>query len=147
MKIPQPGDRVVLIVDDEPLIRELLRIKLATLFDVFLEAENGQEGLFLLERGPAPLLVISDIRMPVMDGLSFISEARARGHLQPFVVFTAYATREALNQAIRHGVHGFVEKGSLRGLEEVVQCALQAVSGDGPMDLLRELENLPGADN
>ena len=89
----------VLIVDDDPVVRELLRRQLETEKLGVLEAENGLHALALIER-PRPNLVICDLMMPEMDGFKFLGEFRRRPEWAsiPVVVLSA----KTLNDAERH---------------------------------------------
>lgn len=116
--------KTILLVDDEPLLREVVEQKLRKFFDQFYHASNGAEALEVLAKTPEIDLILSDIRMPVMDGTQFIKEARAKGHNQPFLFFTAYTNRETLNKVVMHGVHGFIDKGQMDGLEDAVIASL-----------------------
>ena len=110
----------ILLVDDEPLIREVVQDRLERLGVEFHEASNGDEALQLLGLYSDIGLVISDIKMPIRDGVQLIKEARNRGDSRPFIFFTAFTTQEILSALSDHGVVGFVEKGELEGLEEAV---------------------------
>ncbi len=68
----------ILIVDDEELIRLNLRALLEDLGYRFFEAADGREGLDVFDRW-RPDLVLTDLRMPVMDGLSMIDALREKG--------------------------------------------------------------------
>lgn len=84
---PVSGPRV-LVVDDDPDIRDLL---VAVLKDDGYEAEsarNGREALDLLERWPADLVVL-DLMMPVMDGWTFAERLREKKLAVPIVVLSA----------------------------------------------------------
>ena len=71
---PQP---TVLVVDDEPILRSLLTRVLAGAGYAVLEAEHGEEALMHVLRASAPLsLVITDINMPVMDGIELAGRLR-----------------------------------------------------------------------
>jgi CheY-like chemotaxis protein len=81
----------VLVVDDDPYIREAMVDALQHEGYRVWEAENGQAALKLLEKMPHPCVVLLDMMMPVMDGSTFLSEMRTReafGSL-PVVVLTA----------------------------------------------------------
>lgn len=102
-----------MIVEDEPLIRAGLK----QYFDwhalgvhTIVEAENGQQGMdvALVER---PDLVITDIRMPVMDGLEMIGQLRSQLPDTLFIILTGYNEFEYAQRAIHHGgVHDFLLK-------------------------------------
>jgi len=77
----QPGERSVLVVDDEPSVRRMVGRSMKSLDKELKvhEAENGQEALERLESirtqsGVDPILIVTDLQMPVMDGWAFIDE-------------------------------------------------------------------------
>lgn len=107
---PTPADRPrVLVVDDEASIRELLTRTLAlTEYDVEAVAD-GRSGLDRLRLGPYDLL-IADLRMPGMDGLTLIREAR---RLQPglrVIIITGYSSEASAIEAVNLGVVGYLVK-------------------------------------
>lgn len=67
----------ILIVDDDPDVRELLREALETTGRTVVDAENGAEALALLTATPGLRLVLLDLRMPIMTGWEFL-EAKAK---------------------------------------------------------------------
>jgi len=77
----KPGSRSVLIVDDEPSVRRMVSRSMKGLdktLNVY-QAENGQEALTVLaslreKEGVDPVLIVTDLQMPVMDGWEFIDE-------------------------------------------------------------------------
>ena len=74
----------VLIVDDDPKTREVLRAALEPLKHCVTEASNGREALNLVEQHE-PGLMIVDILMPEMDGLEIIRFLRRKGHRLPII--------------------------------------------------------------
>jgi CheY-like chemotaxis protein len=77
----KPGERSVLVVDDEPSVRRMVGRSMKNLDKELRvhEAENGQEALERLESireksGVDPILIVTDLQMPVMDGWVFIDE-------------------------------------------------------------------------
>lgn len=133
----------VLVVDDEPMIREILVERLGMHGPEIIEAGNGVEALELLAKDPSIKVVVSDIKMPVMDGINLIREARARGHQQPFIFFTAFVSRAMLNEVVRHGVHGFIDKSEMEGLDEAVMSVISQQHGPvAPLDIEAELRRL-----
>ena len=80
----------LLVVDDDPDIRLLLRLELAAEGHQLLEAGNGQEALAMIEADP-PDLVLLDLMMPVLDGWGVLA-ALDPSTAPPVVVITAIAT-------------------------------------------------------
>lgn len=103
----------VLIVDDEPFIRQGLSMLIdweAEGFCITGEASDGKEALRMLEEQPYDL-VIADIRMPAMTGLELIEEIRARGiRLDHFVVLSGYNDFEYARRAMRSGCTDYLLK-------------------------------------
>jgi CheY-like chemotaxis protein len=66
----------VLVVEDEPDIREAIAEFLRAEGFVVAQAENGREALELLPRMPQPTLILADLMMPLMDGMTLISALR-----------------------------------------------------------------------
>lgn len=99
----------VLVVDDEPSIRELLTRTLAlTEYEVEAVAD-GRTGLERLRLGPYDLL-IADLRMPVMDGLTLIREARRLQPTLPVIIITGYSSEQSAIDAVNLGVVGYLVK-------------------------------------
>ena len=117
----------ILLVDDEPSIRQLLAYRLKREgFDVVL-AENGREAVTRLEAGGIDLLV-SDIRMPDMSGIEVLRAARALDPDTLGIMITAYASKETSVEALRLGASNYVEKGGPEfpaAVVEVVRNALE----------------------
>ena len=101
----------ILIVEDEVMIREGLSnlIKIHTGHTVIGEACNGQEGLALAVRY-RPELVITDIRMPVMDGLQMIEKFHEMNLFVHVVILSGYSEFEYAKKAIRFGVEDYLLK-------------------------------------
>lgn len=108
---PAPLDRRprILVVDDEAGIRELLAKTLAVAeYDVDL-APGGQEALERLHRDQYDLL-ITDLRMPGVDGLTLIREARRFMPQLPIIIITGYSTEASAIEALNLGVNGYLTK-------------------------------------
>jgi len=116
----------LLLVDDEPEILDLLSQLLSPICDEVLTAGNGVEALTVLETNPGICAILSDIRMPHMDGLDLLSRVRARFNPIPFVVLTAFGDSKSYQQAIRLNATDFLTKPIVLGeLQEVMIKALQ----------------------
>lgn len=95
-------DAAVLLVDDEPNVLEGLKRNLAMDYDV-VTATSGKEGLRrLAEDGPFAV-VVSDMRMPGMDGAQFLAQARTAAPETVRMLLTGYAEVEAAIRAIQEG--------------------------------------------
>ncbi len=106
--------RSILIVDDETPSRELIKMSLDWHFfgfDPILEAKNGREALALYE-AHRPALIITDIQMPVMDGLELIRAVRAVSPSQPVVILSCHERFSYAKEALRLGVMDYILKDS-----------------------------------
>jgi len=100
----------ILIVDDHPLTRDALAALLTQQgFDVVGEAEDGREAL-TVTRTLQPDLVLLDLTMPGMDGLTALPKIREQAPDCEVVVLTASDTEENLLGAIRAGAAGYLLK-------------------------------------
>ena len=96
----------VLIVEDEPLMRQYLLNNLSLIhpeFQVVNVARNGKEAVSVLEK-TAFDLIITDIQMPGMDGLSFVKQLRDAGSSIPVIILTGYDEFEYARAGLRLGV-------------------------------------------
>ena len=101
----------ILLVNDERMEREGIAY-LCRAFDArcaFAQARNGREALEAMAREPFDL-VITDIRMPVMDGLAFLSEATRRYPRTQYVIYSAYSDFEYAKEAINLSVVDYLLK-------------------------------------
>lgn len=102
----------ILIVDDEPLIRKGLAKLVETNplgWSVIGEADNGREAIAKLEE-LKPDLVITDIRMPLMDGLELACHIAAHAPETAVIILTGYRDFEYAQKAITYGVKQFLLK-------------------------------------
>ena len=107
--MPDPQDYTLLLVDDEPNLRKVLGALLRKEGYEVLEAANGVEGLSVLEAETVEV-VISDLKMPRMDGSQFLKEVRKRWPELPFVMLTAHGTVDAAVDALKNGALDFLSK-------------------------------------
>ena len=105
------NDRTVLIVEDDEDVREYLRNEMAAYFNV-VTAQDGAEALTLIGEGKAADLVVSDIRMPVMDGIELLKRVRADDDLFdiPFILLSAITTIEKQLEGARFGADAYIAK-------------------------------------
>ncbi len=100
----------ILIIDDEPVILNLSSEILGTVNYRITTAHDGEEGLKKLKAGDFDL-VITDIRMPRMDGMTLIKKIRADISTDiPVIVTTGHGTIEITIESLKHGAQGFIMK-------------------------------------
>jgi DNA-binding response OmpR family regulator len=99
----------LLVIDDEPGIRELLDTLLSRKgYDVIL-ADSGQKGLEVFCRARTDVVVL-DLKMPGMDGLTVLQQIRHLNPTQPVIILTGAGTPESEQQVRELGVTEYVEK-------------------------------------
>jgi excisionase family DNA binding protein len=107
--VPPTGRARVLVVDDEATIRDLLLKTLALAeYDVDL-APDGRTALERLRMIPYDLL-ITDLKMPGVDGLAVIREARRLKADIPVIIITGFSTEASAIEAVNLGVSGYLTK-------------------------------------
>jgi two-component system, NtrC family, response regulator AtoC len=97
----------ILVVDDEEKMRRLLELALVGMGHEVVQAGDGEEALARLAEGPFDL-VLTDMRMPRLDGLGLLRALRARGEEVPVVVLTAHGTVESAVQAMKLGAVDYI---------------------------------------
>lgn len=112
----------ILLVEDDYLIRKGLKkviLELTDQFHVELEASNGKEALELLKKHPVDL-VISDVKMPQMDGITLVKAISAQYPEINIIMLSGYNDFEYVRQSLKHGaldyLHKPVEKKELKKL-------------------------------
>lgn len=114
----------VLIADDHAFLRTGVEAVLrGSRFEIVATASNGIEALAAIE-DKDPMIVILDLRMPLMDGLTALQELRRRDDHRPVVLLTAELNDEQLLEAIKAGVNGILMKD---GAEDRFLTCLDAV--------------------
>ncbi|WP_160724441.1 response regulator transcription factor [Bacillus sp. USDA818B3_A] len=104
----------VILVDDENYFRKGLRSLIdwkACGFEVAGEAANGEDALVMIDE-VNPELVITDIRMPVLDGLELIKQVmqKEERYHPKFIIISGHSDFKYAQQAVRYGVHDFILK-------------------------------------
>jgi two-component system, OmpR family, KDP operon response regulator KdpE len=98
----------VLVIDDEPPIRKLLRMGLSTQGYEILEAPNGKTALEMMAQNPG--LIILDLGLPDMQGLDLLRMIRARSEGVPIVVLSSRGDETGKVQALDYGADDYVTK-------------------------------------
>jgi two-component system KDP operon response regulator KdpE len=131
----------VLVIDDEPPIRKLLRMGLSTQGYRVIEAPDGRSALDLIREKPD--LVILDLGLPDMQGLELLRAMRARDEGVPIVVLSSRSDEVAKVQALDLGADDYVTKPF--GMDELlarIRAALRhqlQVQGERPIFRLGDL--------
>ena len=112
----------VLVVDDEPAIRQVLVAAITKAGYAVESAGSAAEALAKLDKAPFDV-VISDVFMPVTDGIELLRLARAKGHGATFIMVTAFASVDSAIDAIKAGAWDYITK-PLRN-EEILHCLEQ----------------------
>lgn len=105
----------VLMVDDHEIVRMGLNMLLETLegYEIAGEAGNGREALMFLEKNETDIILL-DLMMPVMDGLTFMRKYAASGIKAPVVILTTLDDKERIQEAIALGAKSYLLKDASR---------------------------------
>ncbi|MCK5075393.1 MAG: sigma-54-dependent Fis family transcriptional regulator, partial [Calditrichia bacterium] len=99
----------IITIDDEEMIRKSFRHYLEDYnFDI-IEADNGKTGLEIIYK-TNPDLVLLDLRMPEMDGMTALKEIRKINKTVPVLIMTAYGTIESAVEAVKNGAYDYLTK-------------------------------------
>jgi two-component system response regulator AtoC len=137
----------VLVVDDEPAIRQVLAAAITKAGYMVDCAASAGEALAKLDAAPFDV-VLSDIFMPVTDGIELLKQARAKGHGAIFIMVTAFASVDSAIDAIKAGAWDYITKpvrneeivrrlvqiDAMRGLREENRSLRRMVLGGEPSD-------------
>jgi len=99
----------ILIVDDEPIVRDVMGDFFEILGHAADGVENGLSVLRKLKEGPYDA-VFTDIRMPGIDGIAFLKQAKALHPTLPIIVVTGHGSEETEKEAMDAGASGFINK-------------------------------------
>jgi two-component system OmpR family response regulator len=99
----------VLVIDDEPGVRELISESLRISEITAVQAADGLEALSLLRREKFDLLIL-DINMPKLDGLALLEKLRTEGMSVPVLMLSARADKTDINQGLRIGADDYLTK-------------------------------------
>ena len=99
----------VLVIDDEPGVRELISEALSLSEITAVQAADGLEALSFLRRERFDLLIL-DINMPKLDGLALLEKLRTEGMSVPVLMLSARADKADINQGLRTGADDYLTK-------------------------------------
>ncbi len=104
-----PQQPKVLVIDDEPGVRELISEALSISEITAVQAADGLEALSFLRRERFDLLIL-DINMPKLDGLALLEKLRTEGMSVPVLMLSARADKADINQGLRTGADDYLTK-------------------------------------
>ncbi|MBI4609553.1 MAG: response regulator, partial [Candidatus Rokubacteria bacterium] len=131
--------RQVLIVDDDRQVREVLHeVLLANGYKCHL-ANDGREGLELF-RASRPPLTVTDMKMPVMDGLQFLKAARALDPDAAIIMLTGVADIKTAIESLKHGAYDYIVKPV--NMDEILIAAERALERRQLMIERREYQTM-----
>lgn len=114
----------VLVVDDERNTREGLQRAFQQKYNMLLAA-SGDEGLNVLKKNSVDVVLV-DLRMPKMDGLTFIRKVNSHPNPPLIIMFTAYGTVQIADEAMKEGAYDYLTKPlNLDNLEMVIDRGLE----------------------
>ncbi|MCD8544251.1 MAG: response regulator transcription factor [Sulfurospirillum cavolei] len=118
----------ILYAEDEDGIRKNIAASLRYYAKEVLEAENGKVALELY-RNERPDIVITDVLMPVMNGIELVEKIRAEDETTPLVIISAHTDKEYLLKVVDLHLEQYIVKPvNLKGLLEALQRCLKRIS-------------------
>ncbi|MCK6479078.1 MAG: response regulator [Planctomycetaceae bacterium] len=142
---PPGGGERILLVEDEPLVRNLARQALESRGYSVTEASSGEEALPILGGGGAPFaLVVSDVVMPGMRGPALAERARERIPGLPFLFMSGYNEDADLDRAVAAGESAFLQKPFAPG--DLARRVREILDGRGPSGPFRAAAVRPEGD-
>ena len=119
----------ILLVDDHKIIRDGLKLYFedSNLYEVADEAENGVEGLKKLEESTFDI-VITDISMPEMDGITFTQQIKQKSPEQKVMALTMMGENQHIKHMLSAGVNGYILKNSDKS--EILNAIETILAGD-----------------
>jgi two-component system, LuxR family, response regulator FixJ len=107
--VMMPADKLVFIVDDDEAVRDSLQLLLESAGHAVQAFEAAADALASC-RGKVPACIVTDVRMPEMDGLEFQEKLSAGGIHVPVIVMTGHADVPLAVRAMKAGAVDFIEK-------------------------------------
>ncbi len=128
--------KTILIVEDEDKLRRVLELQLKTAGFNVLQASTAEDALKLADQAD---LVLTDLRLPGMDGVALLSALQRQNSRTPVILMTAFGTVEAAVEAMKSGAADFILKPfSLDHLMTVIEKALEMRALRDENEKLRE---------
>jgi DNA-binding response OmpR family regulator len=138
------GAKRVLVVDDEPSVREMLSDFLEMNNFICMQADNGESAVDVTRREKFDLIIM-DVRMPGVSGIEALREIKRDAPSQPVVMVTAVSEVETAVEAMRLGANDYVMKPFvLRDMLVTVDHAIDSIPAEATMGAVEyEVEDAP----
>jgi len=107
--MPEPNETKILIAEDDEFLRRSIAKFIKQKGYTPLEAENGHQALALF-RKEQPALILTDLRMPVMDGFDLLDEITMESPKTPVIIFSGVGAKEEIITALRSGAWDYISK-------------------------------------
>ncbi len=133
----------ILVVEDDPTFSSLLEEILTGEGYQVTTRDNGRSGLMSLQRYEFDL-ILSDLRLPELNGLELYRAAREQGIAPPFILLTAFGTVEEAVAALKEGVEDFLTK-PLKNPDELRQVVARSLRAQRNVRTLRVIQELEQA--
>ena len=107
------SEGLVLVVDDEPDVRKVVRMTLEKAGYDVVEAEDGEKAIAEIKKGEHSILlnlIITDIRMPNMNGIDVLNYYRKEWPSIPIIVLTGFPDLDMATMMLQHGISDYLVK-------------------------------------
>lgn len=144
--MPDNTPTKILLVDDEPDVKGMVKLKFrkqirSGIYD-FVFAENGLDALNKLEENPDINIVISDVNMPEMDGLTLLDRLKEIKRILKAIIVSAYGDMDNIRAAMNRGAYDFLTKPiDFEDLTVTIEKTRETVE-----DVVRNIESLNRAE-
>lgn len=140
-------NRVILIVEDEDELCYAIKSALLSISDTVLTAANGAEAMSLLNKHSDTCAILSDVKMPVLDGLQLLGAIRSQFNPIPFVILTGHGDSSNYQEAIRLNATDFLEKPFkrdelLRVMEKAITYGVDLIEAERRLNKLLSTSGL-----
>ncbi len=123
----------ILLVDDAPDVLKIHQALLEHLNHQTTLAEDGQKALEIYQKQPDAFdLIMTDFRMPIMNGLELVEHIRQHDDAIPIIMITAYGEDEQLQKVGNHGVQLINKPVTLDKLKQAIELAMAGRAGNEP---------------
>jgi len=116
----------ILIVEDEKIVREGLARALSRSYKTY-QASTGEEAMELLNDNSSIRVIVSDLKMPELDGFEMLEKIQAAKKTVNVIFVTAFFSVESAVDAMRRGAFDYITKPvDLKKLETIIQSAIES---------------------